>query len=844
MTLFNNIALATRIAARDMRGGARGLWLLVAGVFIGVAAVALVGATSQSLVEGARRGAIESVGGDLSLRLFHRPPNDAELAIIRQEGDVSITAELRPMARTVNNDHANARALLVELKGVDHSYPLYGAVEARSSVNFIQSLSQQGDVYGAVADPTLFDALGLKPGDNIQIGDARYQLRGVLDVEPDRAFRAFTLGPRIMVLMESLSGTGVADEGAEIYYYSHVKLPPNTNTPAHAKAALARIDRAFPASGWRMVNAHEGVPGVERTMAMAHVLLLFIALGVMLIGGAGISGAVRAHVADKMEVIAILKSIGAPPAVVTLSIGLEVMVTAFVGAIFGVGIGAFGPVLAGLALTDQLPFTLDSAPGLKPLLVAGLFGALVAALFAWWPLMGVRDMNARILLRQHIIQTPGKHSLNGWLGAGLIMTTLIALVFWVSPMPLLTTGFLTGALVLATFYYWLGIGLSRMAKVLANGRSATVRLALSNLYRSGAPTGPVVMALGLTLTFLVALDGIGNAANRHVRETLPDSAPDLVAFSLKPELVTRLASDLEASGYVERQRIMPFLHARVQAIGGTAVRDIKIPGSLNWVIRGDRGVSFATELTDDTEWNTKNPGFSVDADIAKKLNLSLGDLITLNVSGQVRTATIVHFRKVDWTRLDLDFPIIATPGTFTGIPHTYAASLKVKSGKRSELETFLRTNFPDVPLIRVADVLSSLAKALSAIVAGLESATLICGLAALVVLAGSVLQGLRERINEAILFKVLGARRHQLLGQLAVEFLGLGTLVAFVAVPLGIGAAYGVARAAGLGSVSVSWTGGLSLALCAIVVTVIVGLLVTFSTYTAAPARVLRSRGP
>nr|MBC8241276.1 hypothetical protein [Alphaproteobacteria bacterium] len=158
------------------------------------------------------------------------------------------------------------------------------------------------------------------------------------------------------------------------------------------------------------------------------------------------------------------------------------------------------------------------------------------------------------------------------------------------------------------------------------------------------------------------------------------------------------------------------------------------------------------------------------------------------------------------------------------------------------LEAFIKSHFPDAPLIRVADVLQSLATALDAVVAGLEAAALMCGLAALVVLAGSVLQGLRERTNDVILFKVLGARRRQLLGQLAVEFLGLGTLVALAAVPLGLSVAYGVARAAGLGSVSLSVSGGIVLAVAAIFVTLAVGLMVTLGTYTATPARVLRNR--
>ena len=845
MTLFSNIALAARVAARDMRGGARGLWLLVAGIFIGTAAVALVGATSQSITDGARQGALESVGGDLSFRLNYRPPSEAELAIIRREGDVSITAELRPMVRAVKNGLADGAPVLTELKGVDRAYPLYGAVETFPALNLYQSLNQRGGIYGAVADPLLFDALGLKPGDNIQIGDAQYQLRGTLVVEPDRAFRAFTLGPRIMVLSESFAVTSASDQQIDGYYYTRVRFPPASTSRTEAKAALSRIDQAFPQSGWRMVNAHNGVPGVERTLAMAQALLLFIGLGVMLVGGAGIFGAVRAHIAEKMKIIAILKSFGAPPDVITLAIGFEVMAAAVVGTVFGVGLGAFSPVLLASALADQLPFALDATPAIKPLLAAGLFGILVAALFSWWPLFGVRDMNAQVLLRDHIVHAPRKLSAKGWSGAGIILSALVALVFWISPIPILTVGFLAGALALTAFYYALGIGLSHMAKILAKGKSANVRLALGNLYRTGAPTGPVVMALGLTLTLMVALDGIGVAASRHVQETLPHSAPDLVAFSLKPEVATRLGVDLATSGIVERQRIMPFLHARVQAIGGVAVRDLNIPGSLNWVIRGDRGVSFAATLPDGALWDdaqSERPGFSVEASVAEKLGLGLGDSMTLNISGQVRTGLILKFHNVDWTGLGLDFPIIATPATFTDIPYTLAASLKAKRGESAALETFINSNFPNVPLVRVADVLRSLAIALDAVVAGLQAAALMCGVAALAVLAGSVRQGLRERINEAVLFKVLGARRSQLLGQLTAEFLGLGVLVALAAVPLGLGVAYSVARTVGLGSVWVSWTGGVALAVVAIFVTLAVGLAATLGAYTVVPARILRNR--
>lgn len=853
MTLLNDLTLAARIAVRDMRGGARSLWLLVAGVFVGAAAVALVGAVSTSLIDASRQGAVQAVGGDLSLRLFHRPPSDTELAVLRRQGEVAVTAELRPMARALHAATGDTGAAhLIELKGVDMDYPLYGEVKVRPSFSLYENLNQQGGVYGAVADQALFDALDVELGDSLLIGDAQYQLRGVLVAEPDRAFRAFTLGPRVMVLNESFPAAAIADEGAEVYFYARIRLPEGQRTADDARAALDRIDLAFPDAGWRMVNAHDGVPGLERTLAMAHVLLLFIGLGVMLIGGAGISGAMRAHIAAKMEVAAILKSIGTPPNVIALALGLQAMAAATAGAVLGVALGAFGPVLAAGALADQLPFVLDTVPAAKPLAAAALFGMLVAALFAWWPLMGVRDVSARVLLRERIDHIPVRASRAVWLGAGTLCVLIAAVVFWASPMPVLTGAFLIGALALAVFFLSLGKGVARAAKVLARGRSAGLRLGLGGLYRAGAPTGSVVMALGLTLTVLVVLDGIGQAARGHVARVLPDRAPDLVAFSLSAATAGRMQAEAEATGLIERRRAMPFLHARVQAIRGVPVQELKIPGSLGWVVRGDRGVSFSEnppaggDIVQGEWWTAmeaRGTAFSLDADVARKLRLEPGDEISLNVLGRVVTGPIKNLRRVDWTGLDLDFPIIATPGALEGVPHTFAAALKAPPGQAVALETFLKARFPDVPLIRVADVLASLRQALDVVVTGLSVAAWMCGLGALVVLTGSVLQGLGPRLDEAVLFKVLGARRAQLLRQLAVEFAALGVVVALVAVPLGLGVAFAAARAAGLDGGAVPVVGALTLAVLGIAVTVGVGLAVTVGTYTAAPARVLRRRG-
>ena len=833
------------IARRDLRGGlsgrARTLGLLVAGVLVGVAAVALVGASSQSLRDGARQGGLEAVGGDLSLRLFHRAPTADELSAIAAEGKASVTAELRPMVQV------GAKGLLIELKGVDPAYPLFGQVVTEPANTLTDLLQDRG----AVADAAVFDDLGLSLGDEIVIGANSYTLRAKLLAEPDRAFRAFSLGPRVMVALGSLPSTGLVTPGAEVYYYTRVKLA----AQADAGKALGRIDERFPQSGWRMVNAHEGVPGIERTLAMVHVLLLFLGLGVMLVGGAGISGAVRAHITAKMDIIAILKSIGASPNVIALALGFEVMVGAGLGAALGVAVGALGPVVAAGALADQLPFALSPWPSVKALVGAAGFGVLVALLFAWWPLMAVRRVTTRQLLRERFDHTPGRIGWCGAVGALMIIAGLAALVFWVSPMPVLTVVFLLGGLMLALVFFGLGKVLMKLARGLSrrlSAHSVLLRLALGNLHRGGAPTSAVVMALGLTLTLLVALDGIERAAGEHVATTLPTTAPDLVLFSIAKDRAEDLGAALDAWDGLQSKRIMPFLHARVEAIGGVAVRDLNIPASLNWVVRGDRGVSFADRMPADSTltagmwWEPQDESLqllSVDTAIAAKLGLKVGDTITLNVSGLPVTGRIANLRTIDWTRLDLDFPILASPGALEAVPHTYAASLKAKPGRGAELEQLIAENFADLARVRVDGVILALSSALDAVVAGLRIAALMTGVAALVVLAGSVLQGLSARMDEALLFKILGAKRSQMLGHLAVEFAVLGVLVSVVAVPLGLAVAAGVSRAAGLTGAPIALGGGLQLALIATMVTVAVGLIATWGAYTAAPSRYLRNRG-
>ena len=265
--------LALRFAVRELRGSAGGFVFLLVGIAFGTAAIAAIGLLSAAVFDGMREGARASIGGDISFRLFHRPPTPSHLAAFRAAGTVGQTAEMRTVARR------DSRSALVELKAVDPVYPLYGTLwldpPLTPSMMVADVLDRRDGVWGAVVAKGLLAALKAEIGDTVTVGNHRFELRALIADEPDSTLRAFTLGPRMIVALPALTGSELVAPGAQVYWYSRIRLGDGVD----ASGWIAAFERAAPYAGFRIVNADNGVPGAERTLALVSALLTFVALG-------------------------------------------------------------------------------------------------------------------------------------------------------------------------------------------------------------------------------------------------------------------------------------------------------------------------------------------------------------------------------------------------------------------------------------------------------------------------------------------------------------------------------------------------------------------------------------
>ena len=129
---------------------------------------------------------------------------------------------------------------------------------------------------------------------------------------------------------------------------------------------------------------------------------------------------------------------------------------------------------------------------------------------------------------------------------------------------------------------------------------------------------------------------------------------------------------------------VPMLRGRIVAANGIKADDLKPAAGSRWVLRGDRGITYAarvpagSRLVEGQWWSADYAGeplVSLESKSAHDLDLKIGETITVNVLGRNITARIANLRTVDWENLGINFVLVFSPGAFAGAPHTDIATL-------------------------------------------------------------------------------------------------------------------------------------------------------------------------
>ncbi|ODA66220.1 cell division ABC transporter subunit FtsX [Methyloligella halotolerans] len=783
--------LPLKIALRELRSGAGGLSVFVICIALGVASIAAIGSLAAAFDAALVNSGRTLVGGDLSFELVHRQATDDEAKALNELGEISESASLRAMAHAKKDKSA-----LVEIKAVDAAFPLFGNVEILEPKDAGPLWRKPGNV---IVEQSLLDRLNLKIGDKLTIGEGNVTIAGILGDQPDRLADRLAYGPRVLMSLDTLEQTALIQPGSLIRWTYRLRLPGELGTDRDVLAATkAKVQERFPESGFAVNDWTDPAPRLRRNADRFTQFISLVGLTALLLGGIGVGNAIHAYMNRKREVIAIFKSLGATSKLVLRVYLLQALLLTAIGILIGLIVGAATPAIMSALYADRLPIALVTSVHPVPLLMAAGAGLLTMALFVLWPLGRASAVPPAVLMRSHLAEED--RFTTAWpfaVGSGLSGFALFALAVATSSEPLITGLICLGIVVAFGVLYVIGWGLQALAALLRPRVPPTLALAFASIGGPGSLARNVALSLGLGLGLLVAVALIDRALVAELQGDLAADAPSYYFLDIDAGDIGRFRETAKSVLPDVELNDAPMLRGRIVRLNGVSVDEIEASPEYQWVINGDRGLTYTAEVPDGSkvvagEWWPKDydgpPLVSFDDKAAEGLGLHLGDLVTVNILGRNIEASVSNLREIDWESLAINFIMVFPPSTLKGVPHRALATLEFPEGTTPEQEgkliQTLAEAFPLVTAIKVGDVVDAAQKLIGQVMTAIQVTAGITLLIGAVVLAGAIASGQQRRQYLAVLYKTLGATRRRIVTAELVEFAFLGLSVAVAAVAI------------------------------------------------------------
>jgi putative ABC transport system permease protein len=846
--LNRGASLAWRYALRELRGGLRGFYVFIACIALGVMAIAGVGSVAASLNDGLAHEGRTLLGGDVSFSLIQREAKPDEVAFLGTRGQVSVTAMLRAMARADNGQLA-----LVELKAVDDGYPMLGELALKPQKPLADLLAEHDGAFGAAVDSTLLARLDLKIGDRVTVGNTAFQLRSVVDAEPDRLAGGLGLGPRFMISEAALRATGLLQPGSLVRWLYRVKLPDNAAADADITRLIDDTKATLPQAGWEIRSRANASPQLERTINRFTQFLTLVGLAALLVGGVGVANAVKSHIDRRNDVIAAFKALGATGRDVFAIYLTQVTVLAIIGSVIGLAIGAALPFIIVGLLGNLLPLPVVASVHSGELLLSFVYGLLTALAFGLWPLGRVHDVPVAALFRETITGEGRRPRWRYLALMAVVIALLIAVAIGLAYDKRIATIFVISSIAVFVVLRGVAAALMALARRLPRTGITMLRLAITNIYRPGALTPSVVLSLGLGLAVLVTITQIDGNLRQEFLAALPDRAPSFYFIDIPSNDADRFNTFLKQTMPQSTVEDVPMLRGRIVSARGVKAEDLNASADSEWVLQSDRGLTYTGEIPKGSNvvegkwWGADYDGpplVSIEKKIADGLGLKLGDPIVVNVLGRDISATIGNMRSVDWQSLGINFVLVFSPNAFKGAPHTHIATLTEghpnPAGDGQVIKSVAQA-FPMVTTVRVREALETIGAVVNNLALAIRGASAVTLISAVLVLGGALAAGHRHRVYDAVILKTLGATRARLLGAYALEYLMIGFATAAFGMIAGSVAAWLIVTR--LMTLSFTWQAGSAVAVVAasLVVTVGLGLAGTLLALNRKPATVLRN---
>jgi len=791
--------LGWRTLWRDLRAGE--LRLLMVAVLLAVAALTAVGFFADRLQGGLKRDATQLLGGDAVLATDNPPP-DAFVQKARALGLRSTTNYNFPtMARA--SDAQGGAARLVALKAVQPGYPLRGALQTSAQPGMpgesAPSIPARGEAW---VDASLLEALALKPGDMVLLGDSALRIARVIQVEPDRGAGFMSFAPRVMINDADVPATGLVQPASRVRWRFAVAGEPRA-VRAFTDFADAQLKAGEP-RGARLESLESGRPEMRQTLDRAEKFLNLVALLAALLSAVAVALAARGFAANHLNDCAMLRVLGLPQRTIAGAYAVEFALIGLVASGAGVLLGfvvhyVFVLLLAGLVESSLPP------PTFWPVAFGLGMGLTLLGAFGLPPVLQLAQVPPLRVIRRDMGGLKPASAAVLAVGVAGFAALLLAASSDIQLGLIAVGGFLAAVAVFALLS-WLAV---RLLRASVRETTAPRWLVLATRQISARPVYAVVQvsALAVGLLALILLVLLRTDLVSSWRQATPPDAPNRFVINVMPDQSEAFRQSLQQAG-VRNYDWYPMFRGRLVAVNDKAVSpDDYADDRAKRLVDREFNLSNSAEAPPHNsvvagQWTPGAAGeVSVEQGLAETLGLKLGDRLRFDIGGNSSEARITSLRKVDWGSLHANFFVMYTVPDMADVPVTFMGAFRAPAVPGFD-NALVRT-FPNITNVDMSATIGQVQRVLDQVIRAVEFLFGFTLAAGLVVLFAAVSATREERAREFAIMRAVGAQARLLRQVQRAELAGVGLLAGLLASVVASAIGWALARYV----FDFSWTG-------------------------------------
>jgi putative ABC transport system permease protein len=757
---MSTLAILLRHARREWR--AAELKPVLAALLVAVSAATGVLAFTDRVERALTARSGELIGGDAVLSARQPIPE----AMVQAAVDAGLTTTAVVAFPTVL--FAGEANTLVEIKAVAADYPLRGQLKVAA-----QPLDP-GKAVGAPAigsvylDARALSALKIEVGADVEIGNAKLRVAGILTEDPEGAGSFLTLAPRALVRDADVARLGLLGPASRAFHRILI-AGPTAAVEHYAEKIRPQL------KGQRLTLARDAEQQLAEVGRQTRAFFGLASLAVLWLAALAIALTARRFTEARREVVAQLRCFGLSRRRILLQLGATLGLYGLPAIALGIALGYALQALIALGIGTLFAQSLP-LPGPRAALLGALVGLLAYLSFTLPALSRLAATAPATLLRQ----TDERLGWREWLAYPTALGVLTVVVWLMTGEGELGLIAMTGMSVLATLLaavMWL---LLRLLRWRLPGRSFVVRQALRQFASRPGTTLLSAVSLALALAAVLLLGVIAGDLVKQWRSGLDRDTPNRFLLNIQPDQIDPIRADLAKLGVAEPQ-FYPFAVGRLVAINGQPASALRFPdpraarfidGNLN--LSWSQELPAANQLTAGQWWG-EGAEVSIADSWARTFNLGVGDQLTVSVGDREIEARVSSIRSVDWDSFRVNFFLLYKPETVAGLDSTWVTSIRTDAAQAAQLAPLMRS-FPNVTLIDVEALLTRILSVVDAVIRSL-SVIFWCALAAAVtVLLAALAVSAGARRFESALWRSLGASRKTLQRTQWLELGSVGAL--------------------------------------------------------------------